>query len=533
MKIALVTLYDEYCLGARYLASMFAQDGHETHIIIIKGLDYCTPHFVPPPEEQDQEGYYSFCSYVTGKETQIFLDQLEKIDPAWIGFSFLGINFGLARFLTQAVRSRLPNRPIIWGGTDTTVNADENVQYADIICLGEGENAMRDFVRAYDRGEDYYETSNLWFNLGNGEIRKNPKDRLERNLDNYPWPDFDLDRKYVIYDDQILDTHFPPSSHLHTNFMILGSRGCPFTCTYCHSGHSDVVYPKQQYLRARSADDTINELQHRIQTWPSKIERVEFLDDILPLNPTWIKDLGHRYKEEVGLPFYGYTHPNVNRPESLRLLADAGCKYLIMGIQSGSQRTLRRYYDRKHDKKKIIEATTAMHEAGMRPMIDLIGYNPLETEVDNIETLDLLCDLPRPFGVVKINPMAFYDNFRILDVARGEGIMDQLERPEGVHAYQAKHKPEFLFWEMLHTIAQFDGFSKESLMGMAEDEHMRTNPQFLVEMVEMLYQNSYMDGNPVSPKDDYIAYLRWRLHQIESSTVYKAYTKLKRLRLVG
>ena len=533
MKIVLVTLYDEYCLGARYLASTFAQDGHETHIVTIKGLDYNVPSCVPPPEERDANGYYGFCHYVTEKETRVFLDTVEKIDPAWIGFSFLGINFGLARHLTQALRTRFTDRPIIWGGTDTTVNPDENIQYADILCLGEGEHAMRRFVHAFGKGGDFYDTPNLWFRLGDGEIKKNPKDRLERNLDVFPWPDFDLARKHIIFDGRVLDTPFPPSSHLHTNFMILGSRGCPFTCSYCQSGHSNITYPKQQYLRARGADDVIAELHHRIKNWPTKIERVEFLDDVLPLNPKWIGEMTPLYKEKIGLPFYGYTHPNVCRPESLRLLADAGCKYLIMGIQSGSQRTLREYYDRKHDKDKIIEATAAMRDSGMRSMIDLIGYNPLEVEEDNLETLELLCDLPRPFGIVKINPMAFYDNFRIQEVAEREGIMDELERPEGVHALQAKFKPAYLFWEMMHTIAQFDGFSKNILMDMAQDQYLRQNPQFLVETVQQLYCTTYMDGNPVSPKDDYIGHLRWRLHQIESSTAYKAYRKLKRLRGVG
>lgn len=533
MKIALVSLYDEYCLGPRYLSSVFSEDGHETHIITLKGLDYVGPHFVPSPENQDADGYYGFCSFVTGKETQLFLKLLEKIDPSWIGFSFHSINFGLAHFLSEAARSRFPNRPIIWGGIDTTVNPDENIQYCDIACLGEGELAMREFNHRFARGEDYSDIPSLWINKGNGEIIKNVKGKLEYNLDNYPWPDFEIERKYVIHEDRLLDTHFPPSTHLHTNFMIQGSRGCAFTCTYCLSGHSDVIYPGQRPIRARSADNLINEMQYRIKTWPTQLERVEFLDDLLPLNPRWVEDLGARYPKEVGLPFYGFTHPHTSKPETLKILADAGCKYLFMGIQSGSQRTQRRYYDRKHSKKAIMEAVRNIRDAGIRPMIDLIGYNPLETEADNLEGLDLLCDLPRPYGIVKINPMAFYDNFRIQDIAQREGIMDQLERPIGVHAYQAKFKPEFLFWEMLLTMAQFDGFSKDALMALAEDEHLRMNPDFLVETVEMLYKTTFMDGNPVVPKDDYVGYLRWRLKRIEDSRAYKTYQKIKRLRLVG
>ena len=533
MKIALITLYDEYCLGARYLSSVLAKDGHEPHIVIIKGLDYVNPFLVPEPPEQDADGYYGYCSYVTGKETQILLDTLEKIDPGWIGFSFLGINFGLACFLTAAVRKRFPKRPILWGGADTTINPEDNVQHADVICCGEGEEAVCEFTHKFERGEDFSDIQSLWIRDTNGEIKRNPKRLLERDLDKIPWPDFEPERKYIIHDDRLIENHFPPSSHLHTNFMIMGTRGCPFTCTYCHSGHSDVTYPGDKFVRSRTAGDVVGELKHRIKTWPTKIERVEFLDDILPLNFKWVEKLAPLYKEEIGLPFYGYTHPNVSRPDTLKLLSEAGCQYLIMGIQSGSQRTLTEYYHRKHSKEKVIQATQNMIDAGIRPVIDLIGYNPLETEKDNLETLDLLCELPRPYGLVKINPMAFYDDFRILDIAEREGVMDRLERPKGVHAYQAKHTSEFLFWEMLHTLAQFDGFTDEALVELTRDKHLREHPEFMSELVTVLYQTTYMDSNPVSPKDEYIESLRQRVHHFESSTVYKAYRKLRHLRGTG
>lgn len=535
MKVAFFVPYDEVALGPRYLSSVFALDGHETHLIFLRGLDYVNPQHVPPPEvqENDPNGYYGFTSYISGKETQLFLDLLERLNPDWIGLSFFSINFGMAKFLTQAIRSRFPNKLILWGGIDTKVNSEENIHFCDVACIGEGEWPMREFMHRLNHGRSFEDIPSLWINKGGGEIIKNARGMVEQNLDNLPWPDFEVENKHYLFDDQLLDAHFPPISHLHTNFMVMGSRGCAFTCTYCHSGHSDVYYPGQKSVRARSVDNVINELKYRINTWPSKIERIEFFDDILPLNPRWIENMGPRYKQEIGLPFWGYTHPNVRKPEVLKILGDAGAEFMFMGIQTGSQRTLRKYYDRKHSKEAIMEAMANIRDAGIRPLIDLIGHNPLETEADCLESLDLLCDMPRPYGIVTVNPMCFYDNYRILDIARREGIMDELERPKGVHAYHAKLKPEYVFWSMLYMLAQFDGFKKETLMRMAEDEHLRKNPKFLMELVENLKKTTYMDGNVVMPKDNYIGYLRWRLHQIESSPVYKAYQRIKKLRLVG
>ncbi|MFH1742176.1 MAG: radical SAM protein [bacterium] len=534
MRIALISIYDEYTLGPRYISSVLREDGHETHLILFKGLEYVGPHCVPPPDRQCPDGYYGFCTYTTGKEVSLLLDLLERIDPAWTGFAFASINFGLAEFLTRAVRSRFPKTPIVWGGVDSTFNPEENIQYPDVLCVGEGEYSVREWVHAFSKGEEKTSIPSLWFNLGHGEIRRNAIAPLEQNVDNFPFPDFDIDRKHVILEDAILDSPgfpYPPKTHLHTNFVTMGTRGCPFTCTYCASGHSDQLYPGQKFVRRRSVDNIISELRMRKRTWSTPLERVEFYDDVLPMSAAWVEELSRRMATEIGLPFFGYTHPNVGKPESLQALANGGCAYLIMGIQSGSQRTLEEYYGRRHSAEKIKEAVRNIRDAGMRVIVDLIGWNPLETRNDNIETLGLLLDLPRPFGIIKINPMAYYDHFRIQEIARREDIMNLLERPKGVHAYRAIPKPEYLFWEMLHTLAQFDGLDCESVRGLVDDQYLMENPRFLEQLVEVLYQRTYMDGNPVAYKDDYIAQLRWRLHRIESSSVYKAYRKIKSLRL--
>ena len=256
---------------------------------------------------------------------------------------------------------------------------------------------------------------------------------------------------------------------------------------------------------------------------------MEFYDDVLPLNKRWIAEFSPAYATEVALPFFGYTHPNVGDPEILRLLHEAGLNYLIMGIQSGSQRTLRKYYDRRHSKEGTIRTVQNILDSGAKILVDFIGYNPLELEEDNLETLDLICDLPKPSGIIKINPMAFYDNYKIFHLAHKEGIVDQLERPKGVHALQAKPNPVHVFWEYIHTLAHFEHFTKENVMGLAKDQYLRENPAILEEIVTNLYMATYLDGNPVVQKDNYIQQMRWRLAQVEGSSVIRAYRKIKSL----
>ena len=42
-KICLISLFDDFCLDARYTSSMLRHDGHQTHLILMKGANYLRP----------------------------------------------------------------------------------------------------------------------------------------------------------------------------------------------------------------------------------------------------------------------------------------------------------------------------------------------------------------------------------------------------------------------------------------------------------------------------------------------------------
>ena len=100
-RVTFITLYTEYCLGPRYMSSILQNEGHHVNFIIFKGVEYISPTDVPPPEKQEEGGYYSFCTYVTPKELDILLNLLREQDPHIVGFSFTSICYGLAQFLTK------------------------------------------------------------------------------------------------------------------------------------------------------------------------------------------------------------------------------------------------------------------------------------------------------------------------------------------------------------------------------------------------------------------------------------------------
>jgi hypothetical protein len=520
-------LYDEYCLGVRYMSSILQHEGHHVDIVLFKNVACIRNDDVPSLHLQEEGGYYSMATYASPREVKLLLDVLKNQDPHLIGLSFSSISFGLAKFLTEKIKE-IFDVPVIWGGVDTTVNAKENIQYADMVCIGEGEYPIRALVNAMDQNKDITVIPSIWVKE-NGHLRQNPLMPLEQNLDNYPFPDYEKENKTVIYKDKILDAFYPPDTHLITNYMVMAARGCPFSCTYCCSGHYRKIYKGDRFLRRRSADNVIAELAYCKKNWPWPLERIELYDDVLPVDGEWIAEFSPKYAATIGLPFFGYTHPNVGEPENLRMLKEAGISYLIMGVQSGSQRVLNQYYNRRHTKERTIQTARNILEADIKLLCDFIGYNPLIQEDDNVETLDLICDIPKPWGIIKFNPMAFYDKYRLTEIAQREGIMDQLERPKGVHAWQAKITPEMVFWEYILTLGHFEGFTKEKMMDLVNDHYLRDNPTVLQKIVASLYRATYLDSNPVVNKELYLRDMQRRLQQIEDSLLFRAYRKVKSL----
>ena len=93
--------------------------------------------------------------------------------------------------------------PVIWGGVHPTIKPLECLQHADMVCIGEGEDAMLELVTKMSRGEDYLRTKNLWFKTGD-QVIQNPLSPLPRDLDVYPFPDYSMDDHHIIFNDRMV-----------------------------------------------------------------------------------------------------------------------------------------------------------------------------------------------------------------------------------------------------------------------------------------------------------------------------------------
>lgn len=361
-----------------------------------------------------------------------------------IGISLMTDDLANAIPITRRLKQEL-SAPVIWGGVHPTIEPEASLQYADMVCIGEGEESLVELVEKMRAGEDRPHIPGIWRKEGEKRIRT-PRRPLIQDLDRLPFPDFDTENHFVLWNDGIQRvTSEILQVCLRDYYLTLTSRGCPFQCTYCWNHVFSRIYEGERTIRKRSVENVIAELKMVNDRFPY-VEKICIDDDAFFLRTDEeIEAFCVQYREHVRIPMWvtGATPSTLNE-RKLAALANAGMTTFRMGIQSGSERT-KRLYRRTHSNRAILNAVRLIHrfrETVRSPQYDIILDNPWETARDLRATLLFLSRLPVPYELF-LFPLVFYPGTDLFEKARREGKMPA-EESEIERIRHHRLKPTFL-----------------------------------------------------------------------------------------
>ncbi|HDN79762.1 MAG TPA: B12-binding domain-containing radical SAM protein [Chloroflexi bacterium] len=305
------------------------------------------------------------------------IEVARRFRPGIVGYS---IYTGLHRYyleLNKAIKEALGGKVFsAFGGPHATffpeVIEEEGV---DGVCIGEGEDALVDLANALDGGDDYLAIPNWWFKR-DGEIIRNPLRPLVEDLDTLPFPDRELFYAKDSFSRESGLKHF------------ISSRGCPYRCSYCYNQAFNALYRgKGKIVRHRSVDNVIEELNWVRSRYPLRF--VVFLDDLFIWPLEWVEKFAEKYPREIGLPFFCNVRPNLVTPELVRLLKEAGCHSVGMGVETGDEKMRKEILKRNITDEQIIESARLIKEAGLRLITtNMVGLPGGSLEID-FKTLEL------------------------------------------------------------------------------------------------------------------------------------------------
>jgi len=388
--------------GVRTISAVLKKAGHEVNMIFMT-------------LNEDYSKFYK------NQELQ----QLAKIckDSEFIGISSFVSTAPRAIQIIKYLEKRNPNIPIVWGGIHATISPKECIKYCNIVCVGEGEGAIIDLINAIEKNKSIGKIKNIWIrNKKTNEIIKNPVRPLIDNLDSLPLPDYDTKTHYILEHHKIRKFK---EQDLDGAIFFLTGRGCPYGCDYCSNSLLNELYKgkRKKIVRWHSPEYIINGILELRKKFPT-LNYFDIRDDSFSFRPiSDIEKFCKLYKEKINLRFKCLGDPRTITDEKIRLLVDARCTDIIIGIQ-GEERVNKEIYHRNQTNQGVLNAAKILnkYKDNLAVMYDVITCNPYEKPEDIINMIRLLQKLPKPY-YLSVNNLVFFHGSKLHEKAIKDGVI--------------------------------------------------------------------------------------------------------------
>ena len=278
----------------------------------------------------------------------------DSIDSDMVFFSCTSPSFKYCVDIATKIKAINSKVRIVIGGYHPSSLPEESlVPGIDQVVIGEGEQAVVDIIK------------------GNTDKIITGRRMKFNELD---WPDRDL-----IKNHRNIEVAHKDTGQNITSFQ--SARACPFGCKYCADGYSSVMYGgRSAKIERRDVDDLVSEIIDVKEKY--KLDFFKFSDPTWNTNLKYTKDFcREKIRRKLTIPFYPNIHAKVVDDEMFRLMKEANCQEIGLGVESGSPKILSQIgkTTTKEDIKKAVELS---HRHNIRVRGYFILGMPEETKED-------------------------------------------------------------------------------------------------------------------------------------------------------
>jgi radical SAM superfamily enzyme YgiQ (UPF0313 family) len=336
----------------------------------------------------------SVIDYFLGRfNANIFKQKIVEQSPDLVGINCFSFEPKPAFEIARLVKEVFPNVHVVMGGPHPSglpeyTLRDKNV---DSVVVGEGEKTLKELAESLERGSGLEGIKGLVYRKDKGIVFNELRPYI-KDVDIISYPAYHLIN---------LDDYFKfPDPHgmatRHQRFMsIFTSRGCPFSCTYCHKTFGKL-------FRKRSPENVINEIE--LLYYKYGIREFHIEDDAFNIDlerAENILDMIIDRKLKITMQF-----PNGIRADNLndrfaRKLKKAGTFMVALGIESASERVLKQI-KKNLDLNKIPQAVKILTKNGILVWgYFMIGFLN-ETREEMFKTIKFACETKLHFASFSI-----------------------------------------------------------------------------------------------------------------------------------
>ncbi|MHA1267685.1 MAG: B12-binding domain-containing radical SAM protein [Candidatus Helarchaeota archaeon] len=355
---------------------------------------------------------------------QYILNKMRDFSPEIVGYSCLSFNFYDALQINRVIKEENPSILSIFGGVHPTLANISTLKNknVDMISIGEGEYTLKDLLDQLETAHSPKDVKGIWYK-NNGSIVKNELRPLIENLDALPFPNWDFYEidKYMLINPYQID--------------FLGSRGCPYNCTYC-SNHALRKLLPGKYVRQRTPKNIIQEIiQNYKKYWNRGFRYVYFWDETFILKKSFLKEFCQLFMQNrlhQSLAWCCTARADLLTEEDVQLMKAANCNLLRMGIEAGDPYIRNKVYKRDISFADILNAVKLCKKYDLGTQLNFIFGGPHET----IETMQKTFLLAQTFNPKQIS-------LNVFQPLPGINATKMIEKNEKYHIENS--------WDQLHN----------------------------------------------------------------------------------
>lgn len=314
-------------------------------------------------------------------------DILDK-RPDILGFYSVSENYKFILQIFQRIKKERPEIITVIGGPHVYGLPEASVrpECVDFGIYGEGETAFLELLESDFDPAKFPLIKGLIYKK-KGEVRVNDL-ALIHNLDEIPFPARHLYPPLEMYMPSIVTYKKLPATGMLT------SRGCNSRCAFCHSGKGEFG------LRFHSPEYVIEEIKHLQKDFGIK-EFFIFDDTFVANKQRAIKICEEIIRQNLNISWSCNAKVNYLSEDLLKIMRQAGCWLLQVGVESGNQRILNTM--RKGiTLEKVRNACKAAYKLGFHIKAFYIIGNAGETVETLDDTIKFMVSLPVHYASINL-----------------------------------------------------------------------------------------------------------------------------------
>jgi radical SAM superfamily enzyme YgiQ (UPF0313 family) len=313
--------------------------------------------------------------------------EIAREKPDIVGFSCRTMEFPASKSLLIELRKKYQNILFIAGGPHATFKPGDLAQFVDYVVIGEGELAVFEIAKALadDKRKSISGINNIAYLKDGALVRNNMSPLLD--ISQLPIPSYGLFDERHYFSNSFLK--IVPGAKICGTFE--GSRGCPFSCTYCSNKALKGLYRGSgKWRREKPAA----KLREEINAFKGDygLDMMHFIDEVIMTTDNRTFELKENL-QDLNVPFIFMERPELINENRAKNIKAAGAYSCSIGIESADEEFRLKLLRRKIADKNIRKAFTIMKKRGVKTHAFIIMGLPEQTKEIMHETYRLLQEL--------------------------------------------------------------------------------------------------------------------------------------------